>query len=241
MFKWKPSLATFMFCLDWIFLVLETPSHWAFTLHYLGVSFSRRLPVPSGFSEASAGLFIFDKPEVLGQWPVFWVMSEDGSPPAPILSFLERSALPHRWVQPRDPLNTECLHSHLLGRYADCVPREHYTCWDRHGGGLCAASRSSQPTCTQRLFTPSCLWSEGSASLSRGCSKDTGLRWCCGARTVCSVQSCTQSSVSPHPVLPPQVNGCHPLACVAWLKGHCVSISLPLSPQNASHSWFEIL
>ena len=129
MFKRKASVAAaFVLCFDWVSVALETPSRYVSTLHHLEVSFSSRPPVPAGFPEASAGLFIFDKPEVLGQWPVFWVTSEDGSPPSPILGFLERSGLPHRQVQARAALNTECPHSHPWARHAgpDCVPREHH-------------------------------------------------------------------------------------------------------------------
>ena len=90
-----------MFCLDWVSLALDTPSYYIFILLYWEVSFSGRPPRAGGFSEASAGLFILDKPEVLGRWPVFWVTSEDGAPLTPILSFLEQSALPHRQLQAR--------------------------------------------------------------------------------------------------------------------------------------------
>jgi hypothetical protein len=41
-----------------------------------------------------ADLFPFDSPEVSIWWTVFWVMSEDGLPLTPILSFLELCAFP---------------------------------------------------------------------------------------------------------------------------------------------------
>lgn len=90
-----------MFCSDWLSLALGTPSYYLFILHYLEVSFSGGPLAQLGSRRPLLARPYLTKPEVSGQWPGFWVLCEDGSPPTTILSFSEQSALPHRRLQAR--------------------------------------------------------------------------------------------------------------------------------------------
>ena len=102
---------------------------------------------------------------------------------------------------------------------AGCPLCRHRHC-ARHGGGLCPASSAHSFLALRGSSPPPALGMTVLPPTLEGCPRDVALSSCCGSKTiwlVCryNVQSCLQVSVSPHPALPPQVNGSPPLSLLS--------------------------